>query len=103
MLFRSLDAQHLYSKQDMGSWLHLLIEYSISPHWFFSVADAWNYGNSQKEKKIHYFNVAATYIIKTTRISLQYGKTREGILCSGGVCRTVPASYGVALSVITSF
>lgn len=97
------NAQHLYSKQDMGSWLHLLIEYSISPHWFFSVADAWNYGNSQKEKKIHYFNVAATYIIKTTRISLQYGKTREGILCSGGVCRTVPASYGVGLSVITSF
>lgn len=98
-----LEIQHLYSQQDMGSWLHAMLEYSISPNWFFSVSDSWNYGNNTAEQRIHYFNIAASYIIKTTRISLQYGKNREGILCSGGVCRTVPASYGIGLSVNTSF
>ncbi len=98
-----LEIDHLYSRQDLGSCVHALVEYSISPYFFFSIADAWNYGNKEKEKRIHYFNISATYIIKTTRISLQYGKNREGILCSGGVCRTVPASYGVGLSVTTSF
>lgn len=98
-----LEIHHLYSRQDMGSWVHALIEYSISPNWFFSVADAWNYGNRTAAQQIHYFNISATYILKTTRISLQYGKNREGILCSGGVCRSVPASYGVGLFVVTSF
>ena len=37
------------------------------------------------------------------RIAVNFGKTKEGILCIGGVCRSVPASYGLGLSVTTSF
>ena len=98
-----LEAQHLYSKDDLGSWVYAMLEYSINPHWFISIGDQWNYGNADKSRRIHYYNISAAFAIKTTRIALSYGKTREGILCVGGVCRTVPASYGLGLSVTTSF
>ena len=62
-----------------------------------------NYGNEVKNQRIHYYNIAAAFVIKTTRIALNFGKTKEGILCIGGVCRSVPASYGFGLSVTTSF
>lgn len=98
-----LEAQHLYTKDDKGSWIYGMLEYSISPRWFVSVGDQWNYGNKVKDQRIHYYNIAGTFVWNTTRISLNFGKTQEGILCIGGVCRTVPASYGLGLSVTTSF
>ena len=98
-----LELQHLYTKQDDGSSLFAMLEYSVAPHWFISIGDEWNYGNPEKGHRTHFFNIAAAYVIKTTRIALNYGKTKEGMLCVGGVCREVPASYGVGLSVTTSF
>ena len=98
-----LELQHLYTKEDKGSWLYGMLEYSISPNWFISVGDQWNYGNSDKSHRIHYYNISAAYVWHTTRIALNFGKTREGVLCIGGVCRSVPASYGMGLSVTTSF
>lgn len=98
-----LEAQHLYTKDDKGSWLYGMLEYSISPRWFISIGDQYNYGNPDPTYRLHYFNVAGAFIWNTTRIALNFGKTQEGILCIGGVCRAVPASYGVGLSVTTSF
>jgi hypothetical protein len=86
--------------KDKGSWMFMLLEYSISPRWFITVSDQWHFGN---EKKLHYPNAAVAFVYNTTRISLNFGKTRAGILCVGGVCRTVPASYGLGLSVTTTF
>lgn len=98
-----LELHHLYAKEDDGSWIYGLLEYSIAPHWFISIADQWNYGNADKIHRTHYYNIAAAFVIKTTRIALNFGKTKEGILCIGGVCRSVPASYGLGLTVTTSF
>jgi len=86
--------------KDKGSWMFMLLEYSISPRWFITVSDQWHFGN---EKKLHYPNAAVSFVYNTTRIALNFGKTRAGILCVGGVCRTVPASYGLGLSVTTTF
>ena len=98
-----LELQHLATKDDIGSWAYAMLEYSFSPHWFISIGDQWNYGNENSSMRTHYYNIAAAYVIGTTRIGLNFGKTKEGILCVGGVCRAVPASYGVGLSVTTSF
>lgn len=98
-----LELQHLYTREDKGSWVYGMLEYSISPRWFISVGDQWNYGNPNPTYKLHYYNIAGAFIWNTTRIALNFGKTQEGILCIGGVCRAVPASYGVGLSVTTSF
>jgi hypothetical protein len=93
----------LFTKEDMGSWAYGLLEYSISPKWFFSVADQYNYGNSNDDLKIHYYNFSIAYVIGTTRIAANFGKTKEGILCIGGVCRAVPASYGMGINIATKF
>lgn len=98
-----LEAQHLATKDDFGNWIYAMLEYSISPNWFITIADQWNYGNEEVAKRIHYYNISAAYVLGTTRIAMNFGKTREGILCIGGVCRAVPASYGLGLSVTTSF
>ena len=98
-----LELQHLYTKDDCGSSLYAMLEYSISPSWFFSIGDDWNYGNPDPEHKTHYYNISCAYVWNTTRIALNFGKTQEGILCVGGVCRAVPASFGCGLSVTTSF
>jgi len=98
-----LELQHMNTQQDKGNWMYAQLEYAIAPRWFFSVLDAWNYGNKTKEKQIHYYNVSTSFVYKTSKFSLSFGKQKEGILCVGGVCRSVPASYGCNLSIVTSF
>lgn len=102
-----LELQHLYTdirtERYNGSWLYGMLEYSISPRWFISIGDQWNYGHENPDMRLHYFNIAGAFVWNTTRIALNFGKTQEGILCIGGVCRSVPASYGVGLSINTSF
>ena len=97
-----LELEHLYANESKSS-LGGLLEYSFSPHWFISISDQWNYANESKEHRIHYYNISAAYVLKTTRIAAHFGKTEEGILCVGGVCRSVPAAYGFGLSITTSF
>ncbi|MFA7103076.1 MAG: DUF6029 family protein, partial [Bacteroidales bacterium] len=94
-----LELQHMNTKQDEGNWAYGQLEYSIAPRWFFSVLDRWNYSKPNK----HYYNVSTSFVHKTSKFSISFGKQYEGILCVGGVCRVVPASYGCNLSVVTSF
>lgn len=89
--------------QKRGDWAFGLIEYTINPHWSFSIADKWNYGNPVPEFRDHYFTGTVSYIHEATRIMLSGGRQSEGVVCVGGVCRTVPASSGLSLTVSTSF
>ena len=93
--------QHLSTEQHEGNWAMGLIEYTVSPHYFFAVQNLYNYGNENKQ--IHYPNVSAGYTKGTTRFALGYGKQRQGIFCVGGVCRNVPKSNGISLSITSSF
>jgi hypothetical protein len=105
------EVQGLYTPQELsqmgdrinGSWLMALAELSISPSFFFSVMDQWAVGNPVDAYRIHYLNVAAGYNFGTTRIMLGYGRQREGIVCIGGVCRSVPAATGLTFSLMSSF
>lgn len=97
------ELQHLYTEQDKKNWAMALVEYSISPNWFFSVFDEYNYGNDDSGQRIHYPNVMLGFTKGANRIALGYAKQREGLLCVGGVCRNVPASNGFSLSVTSSF
>ena len=105
------ELQGLWSKKadtglyeaNTGHWAAGLVELTINPHWFFSVSDQWNYGNTDKEMRLHYYNVNLGYVYKATRIALAYGRQREGIICVGGVCRYVPASTGLTLTITSTF
>jgi len=97
------ELQGLWTKEDKGNWVAGLLELTISPKWFVSAMDQWNYGNPVNSQRLHYYLFSAGFIYNTTRISLSYGRQREGILCVGGVCRYVPASSGLMLTVTSSF
>jgi hypothetical protein len=97
------ELQHLYTKQDKQNWAVWLVEYSISPHWFFAAFDEYNYGNDNADQRYHYYTVTTGYTRNTNRIQIGYGRQRAGIFCVGGVCRQVPASNGFLLSITSSF
>ena len=86
-----------------GDWAMMLVEYTISPNWFFTVQDMYNYGNEIIEKQLHYVNLTAGFIKGANRFEIGYGKKREGIFCVGGVCKLVPSSNGFNLSISSSF
>lgn len=97
------ELQHLSTKQDKGNWAMALAELSISPHYFFFASDEINYKNFDSAEIIHYYNAGFALKHKSHRLSLSYGRVREGLLCVGGVCRIVPAYKGLSLSVMSSF
>ena len=88
---------------DKGDWATLVIEYTFAPHWFVSVMDQFNYGNRNADLRLHYAYASVGYIREATRITIGYGRQREGLFCVGGVCRYVPASNGLTLSFTQSF
>ncbi len=91
-----------YGEWAKGDWLQLTAEYNLAGKWFFALSDQWNYGNETGEK-VHYYNVSLGSTYKTTRVALSYGKQRSGIICIGGVCREVPASNGLFVTISSSF
>ena len=86
-----------------GSWATALLEWTPSGNWFFAVYDQYNYGNPDKSLQIHYYLGTFGYNKDAHRIQISYGKQSAGIFCVGGVCRTVPASNGVTISLTSSF
>jgi hypothetical protein len=86
-----------------GNWAAGLIEWWPTSEVFIAVFDQYNYGNPDAVKKIHYYLGSIGYNKGPHRISLSYGKQSKGIFCVGGVCRQVPASNGITLSITSSF
>ena len=96
-----LELQYLlsYEASNGYDWMAALLEVNLAPRWSFFVSDTYNHGM----EKVHYYNVGASYTASRTRVALGYGRTREGLICSGGVCRMMPAYTGGNLTITTSF
>ncbi len=88
---------------NLGSWAVGMIEWTPTTHLFLAVLDQYNYGNPVKDLQLHYFLASAGYTSGPHRISVSYGNQRAGIFCVGGICRVVPASNGVAISITSTF
>ena len=88
---------------DKGNWFTALVEYTISPNYFFSFMNQYNYGNPDKTKRVNYPIMTCGYIRGSTRFTVSYGRQRAGLFCVGGVCRFVPANNGLTLSFTQSF
>lgn len=97
------ELQHLATKQDKGNWAMSLVEYSVSPKYFFYISDEINYGSFSFEKVKHYPNIGSAFSYKAHRFSVGYGRQREGLLCVGGICRLTPAYTGFSASLTSSF
>ena len=99
----TIDMEKADEYKKRGNWFAFLLEYTIAPKWFISVADKYNYGNPIADNRNHYITGSFGYIKDQTRIAISGGRQSEGLVCVGGVCRTVPASSGITLTVTTSF
>ena len=93
------EAQHLWTNDDQKNWMAGTLEYNASSKLSFFLTDMYNYGSTDD----HYYNFGSSYTKNKTRIALNYGKQRSGLLCVGGVCRVVQASTGFNLNIVTSF
>ena len=89
--------------QDKGHWATFLAEYTWSPHWSVSLLDQYNYGNNVQANRIHHVFGTVSYVDGPHRLSVGYGKRREGIFCIGGVCRAPPASNGFEINFSSRF
>ena len=97
------ELQSLTTKQDLGNWATGIIEYTYSPNWFIAIMDQYNYGNYKPDQRIHYITGSVGFTKKANRFMVTYGRQRAGIFCIGGVCRNVPASNGLTLTISSSF
>ena len=59
--------------------------------------------NPVEENKIHYYNFGGSYSKGINRYTVNYGRQRGGLVCTGGICRYVPESTGLSFSITTSF
>ena len=117
------------SNPNAGSWATGLVEWTPQRHFFIAVLDQYNYSNPDASKitstfkqnavtellditgldswrgqlNLHYFLLSTGYTKGAHRIALNFGKQRAGIFCVGGVCRNVPASNGISISITSSF
>ena len=94
-----LELQYLQTKQDKKDWMAALLEVNFAPHWSIFASDMYNHGST----KVHYYNAGVSYNKSRTRVALGYGRYKQGFICSGGVCRTIPAYTGANLTITTSF
>lgn len=88
------EIQYLFTGDDQGDWVFGLLELSCAPQWVFTISDMYNAGQSH----LHYYMGTVSFVAKSHRVQLGYGRTRAGYNCVGGVCRYVPASKGLMVS-----
>ena len=103
--------EHMWADNDRKNWAAGTIEYNHNEHWSIFAMDMYNYGFDHKTLTIsetdlfdiHFYNFGTAYKKGSTRVALNYGRQRGGLVCAGGVCRFVPPSTGLGLQITTSF
>ena len=97
-----LELQHLSTKDDTKNWSAFAIEYNLNSAFSVYFSDLYNYQNPTEEKKVHYYNLGGSYSKGINRYTINYGRQRGGLVCTGGICRYVPESTGLSFSITTS-
>ncbi|MEG1612337.1 MAG: DUF6029 family protein, partial [Alistipes sp.] len=99
----------LTTQEDQGDWMAALVEFNVAPKWSIYVSDMYNnragHGSVEgmKTDKLHYYNGGISFAQSHTRLQLSYGRNRAGYVCSGGVCRMMPAYTGFNFAMTISF
>ena len=99
------EAQHLATNDDSRNWVGGTLEFFFNSNFGAYFNDSYNYEDSpvEENRKIHFFNLGGSFSKGATRIGLNYGRQRGGLICVGGVCRPVNKNTGVTLNLNTSF
>ena len=94
-----LDLQHLSADADRGNWAAATLEYAFNSSLSIYASDLYNYDITD----IHYYSAGGSYTKGRSRIAVNYGRQRGGLICVGGVCRFVPENTGFTLNLSTNF
>ena len=95
--------EHMWADTDKKNWAAATVEFNVNPMLSFYAMDNYNYGNDNPDLQDHYYNIGGSFRKKSTRIALNYGRQRGGLVCVGGVCRYVAESSGISLALNTTF
>jgi hypothetical protein len=98
-----VEGEHMWADADKKNWAGATVELNLNDKYSLYVWDIYNYGNDSESSRIHYYNFGGAYRVGATRISANYGRQRGGLVCVGGVCRFVPESTGLSMSITTAF
>ena len=98
-----LEIQKLNSDSAKHDWTGGTIEYNINSKFSVYVNDIYNNGSDSNTEKTHFFNLGGSYTKGATRLGLNYGRQRAGLLCVGGVCRFVAEATGLTANLTMSF
>ncbi len=99
-----VEAQYLFTRQDLGDFAYGEIEYDLAPKFTFTLLDMYNDKPAvATSPKINYPGVFTSYTINQTVITFGYTKQPEGIICTGGICRIEPAFSGFKATLNTNF
>ena len=94
------ELQQLFTRQDEGNWSALLVELGFAPHLSVFASEMFN---SKGAPEWGYYNIGAGYKRNRFRMSFGFGRQREGLMCSGGICLRVPSYKGFNLRMDVNF
>ena len=97
------EAQKLWSSSDDHDWIGGTIEYNLNSKFSIYVNDIYNGGKDSDTEKTHYYNIGGSFTKGATRLGLNYGRQRAGLVCVGGVCRFVPEATGLTMNLTMVF
>ena len=105
--------EHMWADNDRNNWVALLLEYNFNSKFSIFASDMYNYGYKHDPTiliddvtdpfEIHFYNFGGAYKKGSARIAINYGRQRGGLVCAGGVCRFVPPSTGLGITLTKSF
>lgn len=98
-----LEVQHLWTADDKKNWLGGGAEFNLNRSFAVYANTMWNYGNVNHKERTNYYNFGGSFTKGATRIALNFGRQRGGLICTGGVCRFVNPNTGFTLNINTSF
>jgi len=98
-----LEVQMLNSDSTKHDWTGGTIEYNINSRFSVYANDIYNKGSDTNTEKTHFFNLGGSYTKGATRLGINYGRQRAGLLYVGGVCRFVAEATGLTANLTMSF
>ena len=100
-----LELQHLSTNDDARNWVGGTAEFFFNSKFGLYINDSYNYeeSNNPVDTKVHFYNTGFSYAKGASRLSINYGRQRGGLLCVGGICRQVSPNSGLTLNFTTSF
>lgn len=101
-----MEAEYMFTEDDLGPQAFLLVEYNIAPRLSLAVSDMYLVNPSNEsaiKQNKHFYQFFGAYTRGPHRFTAAYVRQVEGVNCTGGVCRYEPAFNGLKFSLTSSF